>query len=88
MNKFTHIQSLLNRNLTEKVSTFSSGHKPDPKYTYKLMIDGEVEGEYQSLSQAQAIVKNRQKIKGIPRKFNITKHPRKKLAGPKGKLPE
>ena len=74
--------------LKEKVSTFTSGHKPDPKYTYKLMIDGEVEGEYQSLSQAQAIVKNRQKIKGIPRKFNITKHPRKKLAGPKGKLPE
>ena len=72
----------------EKVNTFTSGHKPDPKYTYKLMIDGEVEGEYQSLSQAQAIVKNRQKIKGIPRKFNITKHPRKKLAGPKGKLPE
>lgn len=81
-------KSKRNESVDEKVSTFTSGHKPDPKYTYKLMIDGEVEGEYQSLPQAQAIVKNRQKIKGMPRKFKITKHPRKKLSGPKGKLPE
>ena len=69
------------------MNTFTSGHNPDPEYTWKLMIDGELEGGYQSLPQVQAIIINRQKIKGIERKFKITRHFRKKLAGPQGKLP-
>ena len=81
-------KSKRNESLDEKIITYTSGHKPDPKYLWRLMIDGEVEGDFQSLAQVKSIVKNRQKIKGIPRKFEITRHPRKKLAGPKGKLPE
>ena len=83
-----NLKDVTKESVDEKVITFTNGHRPDPKYTWKLMIDGEVEGEYQSLPQVKSIVKNRQKIKGIPRKFEITRHPRKKLAGPKGKLPE
>ena len=33
------------------MNTFTSGHNPDPKYTFKLMINGELEGEYHSMSQ-------------------------------------
>ncbi len=69
------------------MNTFTSGHNPDREYTFKLMIDGELEGEYHSMPQVKTIIKNRQKIKGIPRKYKITRHPRKKLAGPQGKLP-
>tara|TARA_R110000772_G_scaffold4302_1_gene15083 strand:- start:712 stop:924 length:213 start_codon:yes stop_codon:yes gene_type:complete len=69
------------------MNTFTSGHNPDPKYTFKLMINGELEGEYHSMPQVKAIIINRQKIKGMPRKYKITRHTRKKLAGPQGKLP-
>ena len=70
------------------MNTFTSGHNPDPEYTFKLMIDGELEGEYHSMPQVQAIIINRRKIKAIKRKIKITLHPRKKLAGPQGKLPK
>jgi hypothetical protein len=78
----------MNEAKNKSLVNFTGGYKPDPKFTYKLFIDGDEEAEYHSLEQVSAIIKNKKKIKGIAKKFKITKHPRDKLAGPLGKLPE
>jgi hypothetical protein len=63
------------------------GYPVDKEYVYHILRDGKKEGTYHSLDQAKKILANMKKTSSH-RKYKITRSPRSKLAGPKGKLPE
>ena len=58
-----------------KAVTWTSGHKPDKKHTFSVMIDGEEEGTYHSLEQAKKVVTNRKKS-SPDRKYKIVRNKR------------